>query len=376
VTGDKKESFMKSRERVLRAFKRRKGLPDRVPIQFDLCRSLLEYFGEKLSIPVSWTNHPYEDVTYRQSGNEIRLAMGADVVITGPAEAGDFVSETREGGTWKNEFGMRMRQGSIYAEVVEYPLKDVHSLSDLSSFSLPDPNAPDRYDDAADLVNRYKDDYLIIGDIEVTLLTLVQQLVGMEKLMMDMALQAEYLPALIKLCADFQIELGLNLIKRGVDALWIGDDFGSQNDLLFSVDMFREIWKPEYRRMIDTFKNENSEIIPILHCDGAVSKLLDDIIELGFEVFNPVQPGVPGHGPKELKEAFGSRINFWGAVDQQDLLPKGTDEEIETDIKEKIEVLGKDGGYMISLAHIIQPDVSPERVELFIDYAMRYGRYE
>ena len=116
--------------------------------------------------------------------------------------------------------------------------------------------------------------------------------------------------------------------------------------------------------------------MPILHCDGAVSKLLDAISEIGYEVFNPVQPGVPGHGPKELKEAFGDKFIFWGAIDQQDLLPNGTDEQVEADIKEKIRILGKDRGYMISPAHIIQADVSAQRVEKFIELCKMHGKYE
>jgi len=180
---------------------------------------------------------------------------------------------------------------------------------------------------------------------------------------------------LFRACADFQIEVGSHLVKLGVDAIWSGDDFGSKTDLLFSPQMFGNLLKGHDTRMNDAFKKINPDIIPILHCDGAVSKLLDDISETGFEVFNPVQPGVPGHGPKELKDRFGDKFIFWGAIDQQDLLPNGTDEELEADIREKIEILGKNRGYMISPAHIIQADVSPERVETFIALCKKHGSY-
>jgi uroporphyrinogen decarboxylase len=128
--------------------------------------------------------------------------------------------------------------------------------------------------------------------------------------------------------------------------------------------------------MNKAFTDANSTVIPILHCDGAVSELLNDIREVGYEVFNPVQPGVPGHGPQELKDRFGDRFVFWGAIDQQDLLPKGTDDDLEADIREKIRILGKDRGYMISPAHIIQADVSPERVEKFIELCRKLGTYQ
>ena len=182
---------MKPRERVLKAFRKMDGNPDRVPIQFDLCRSLLEHFGEKLGIPVNYTDNLYEDVTYRISGNEIRTAMGSDVVITGPGTADDFAVQKDDDGTWLNEYRMRMRQGTIYVEVVEYPLADVQTAADVAAWSLPDPRAAGRYRDVEALVKKYKDDYLVIGDIEVTILTLAQQLVGLEKLLMDMALGAE-----------------------------------------------------------------------------------------------------------------------------------------------------------------------------------------
>ena len=111
---------MNSRERVLRAFKRLPGLPDRVPIQFDLCRQLSDHFGKELGIPVHYTENPYEDVTYRISANELRVAMGSDVVIVGASVSDDYHIVKEPDGTWLNEYQMRMRQGSVYVEVVNF----------------------------------------------------------------------------------------------------------------------------------------------------------------------------------------------------------------------------------------------------------------
>ena len=93
--------------------------------------------------------------------------------------------------------------------------------------------------------------------------------------------------------------------------------------------------------MIDRFKKANSDIIMIIHSEGAVALLLDDIREIGFDVFNPVQPNVPGRLPHDLKNGLGNKLVFWGTVDQQDLLPKGTDQELERDIIEKINILAE-----------------------------------
>lgn len=366
---------MNSRERVLRAFKRMPGLPDRVPVQFDLCRQLSDYFGEKLGIEVNYTENLYEDVTYRISANELRVAMGSDVVVTGASVSDHYRIMKDADGTWLNEYKMRMRQGDIYVEVIDYPLANAETKSDIDNYSFPDPDAPGRYRDAEALVKKYKNDFLIIGDIEVTVFSLAHQLVGMEKLLIDMMMEAEYVIPLFEACAEYQTQVGLRLIEKGVDAIWFGDDFGTQASLIIPPETFRDQLKPHYTRMINRFKEVNPDIIPILHCDGAVAELLDDIREMGFEVFNPVQPGVPGHLPEDMKSRFGDKFAFWGAIDQQDLLPKGTDEELERDILEKIGILGREGGYMVAPAHIIQNDVSPDRVLKFIELCRKHGTY-
>ncbi len=366
---------MNSRERVLKAFKRLPGLPDRVPVQFDLCRQLSDHFGQKLGIPVKYTENLYEDVTYRISANELRVAMGSDVVVTGASVSDDYRIVKEADGTWLNEYKMRMRQGDVYVEVIDYPLSKAETKADVEAYSFPDPDAAGRFRDAETLVKKFKDNYLIFGDIEVTVFSLAHQLVGMEKLLVDMMMETEYVIPLFEACAEYQTQIGLRLIEKGVDAIWFGDDFGTQANLIIPPETFREQLKPIYKRMIDRFKEANPDIIPILHCDGAVAGLLDDISEIGFEVFNPVQPGVPGHLPQDMKNNFGAKFAFWGAIDQQDLLPKGTDSELENDIIEKMSILGKGGEYMIAPAHIIQNDVSPERVLKFIELCKIHGKY-
>jgi uroporphyrinogen decarboxylase len=367
---------MNARERVLKTFGKLPGKADRVPVQFEMCRQLTDHFAMELNIPAHYTENLYEDVTYRISANELRTHMGCDVVVTGASVSDDYKIEPDDKGHWLNEYKMKMRQGDIYVEVVDYPLAHAQTKADIDRYTFPDPDAPGRYRDAEALVKKYHDEYLVFGDIEVTVFSLGHQLVGMEKMLVDMMMESEYVVPLFQACADFQTEVGLRLIDRGVDAIWFGDDFGTQQSLIMAPETFRSQLKPIYTEMIQRFRDRNPDIIPILHCDGAVSELLRDIHDIGFEVFNPVQPDVPGHLPKDMKDNFGDLFAFWGAIDQQDLLPNGTDEELEKDIIEKISILGKEGGYMISPAHIIQADVSPERVLKFIELCYKHGKIE
>jgi uroporphyrinogen decarboxylase len=168
--------------------------------------------------------------------------------------------------------------------------------------------------------------------------------------------------------------VGKRLVELG-DGIWAGDDFGGQNGLLISPKMWRRYFKERYRHLYAELKAVNPQVLIMQHSDGAIAPILGDWIEVGMQVFNPVQPGVPGHDPEELKRRFGDRLSFWGAVDQQSLLPFGSPAEIEADVKSKIEVLGRGGGYMIAPAHIIQADTPMENVEAFISAVKRYGRY-
>jgi uroporphyrinogen decarboxylase len=363
-----------SKQRVTQAL-RRVGTPDRAPLQFDLSRALLDKFGPKYGIPVHYTTSYYEDLTYRISANELRVAMGSDCVVVGGGLPRGYEHPVDAEGYIVNEFNMKMRQGPIYMEVIEYPLGNVQEAQEVEDLFFPDPLADGRYDDAAKYIAKYKDEYFIIGDMELTMFDMMQQLVGLEKLLMDMAMEAPYLPALMDKTKNFALAVGKKLVSMGVDGIWAGDDFGAQNGMLISPNMWRSYFRERYRQVYSELKSVNPNVIIMQHCDGAVAPILGDWIEVGLEVFNPVQPNVPGHDPEDLKSKFGDRLSFWGAIDQQKLLPFGTPEQIEADVKAKISVLGRGGGYLCAPAHIIQGDAPMENVEAFIRAVKEYGAY-
>ncbi len=365
---------MKSRERVLTALRRSE--PDRVPLQFDLSRSLLEDFSRKYEIPVHYTTSYYEDLTYRLSGNELRLAMGSDCVLVGGGLPADYSHPATEDGCIINEFGMKMRQGPLYMQVVEEPLANVTTVDEVMAFPMPDPYAMGRFDDARQYIERYRGDYFIIGDLELSMFEMAWHMVGLQKFMMDMALEEPYIEALLDRVKEFTIGVGKQLVELGVDGIWTGDDFGAQKGMMISPDMWRRIFKPRFAELFAELKSVNPEVLVMYHCDGAIAPILGDLADIGMDVFNPVQPNVPGHEPQQLKDAIGERIAFWGAIDQQHLMVHGTAEEIEADVAEKIRVLGAGGGYMCSPAHIIQADVSMDNVETFIAAAKKHGVYK
>ncbi len=356
---------MNSKQRVLTAL-RRTGLPDRVPLQFDLCRPLLEALSQKYNVPLHYSPAYYEDVTYRLSGNELRLAMGSDCVVVGAGLPAGYAHPKGPQGTIVNEFGMQMRQGILYMDVLQGPFAEVSTAAEVRDFPFPDPNDPGRYTDARQYIQKYQDDYFIIGDVELTMFEMAWHMVGMEKFMIDLAAREEYTTVLLDRCKEFSIGVAKNLAALGVDGIWTGDDFGSQAGMMVSPRLWRSVFKPRFAEVFQEIRAANPNTLVMYHCDGAISPILDDLIEIGMQVFNPVQPNVPGHEPAVLKEKFGDRLSFWGAIDQQALLPNGTPAQIRADVEEKIRVLGQGGGYLCSPAHILQSDTPIENIEAFI----------
>jgi len=365
---------MNSKQRV-RAALTRSQIPDRVPLQFDLCASHLEAFAAKHGVPVDYSDAYYEDLKYRISANDLRTSMGSDCAVVGAGLASGFRLDPDPDGCITNEFGMRMRQGALYMEVVEPPLADCQTARDLASFRMPDPHDPARYEEAKSDIARFGRDYFIIGDCELTMFEMSWQLVGMQKYMEDLAMRASYVEPLLAMAHDWSLGVAQELAQLAIDAIWFGDDFGSQTGLLMSPRMWRRVFKPLYAEIFGAVKSANPDILIIMHSDGAVSQLLPDLIEIGLDVFNPVQPNVPGHDPQALKDQFGDRLSFFGAIDQQNLLPNGTPDEIAADVRDKIKILGRNGGYMAAPAHIIQADTPAKNVTAFVDAVKQYGVY-
>jgi len=364
---------MNSRERVLRALRR--DAPDRVPVQFDLCRPLLEAFSAKYGVPVSYSPSYYEDLRYRTSGNELRIAMGSDCVVVGGGLPTGYAPREEPDGILVNEFGMRMKPGLQWMDVVSGPLANATTVDEVLALPFPDPFAEGRFEVAKATIDRYKGEYFIIGDVELTMFEMAWHMVGLEKFMADMAMGEEYIEVLIDRCKDFSIAIGTQLVELGVDGIWAGDDFGAQNGMMISPAMWRRIFKPRYAEVFSAFRAANPDVVTMYHCDGAISPIIDDLIEIGLEVFNPVQPGVPGHEPEALKARFGDRLSFWGAIDQQHLLPLGTVDEIDAGVAAMIRDLGPGGGYLCSPAHILQSDTPLENVEAYIAAVKRHGSY-
>ena len=156
-----------------------------------------------------------------------------------------------------------------------------------------------------------------------------------------------------------------------MDIVRVGDDIAMQSGPLMSPDVYREMIKPYHKEIFDFIK-ERTDAKIMYHCCGDVTKLIDDFIEIGVDILNPVQVSAANMDTKILKEKYHGKLVFWGSVDSQKVMPEGTAEEVRAEVRKRIDDLAAGGGFVLSATHNIQSDVPPENIVAMIDEAHRY----
>ena len=190
-------------------------------------------------------------------------------------------------------------------------------------------------------------------------------LVGLEKLLIDMMMETEYVDALFDKVMEVNIEIGKQLIEIGADIILAGDDFGSQNGMLLSPDTWRKYFKPRIKYMFEEFRKVDPAIKIAWHSCGPILPIIPDFIEIGLDILNPVQPLAKGMNAEFLKKTYGTDLAFFGGIDIQELLPNGTQEEIIKEVNRISNIYSENGGYIIAPAHNIQDDTSIENILTF-----------
>ena len=200
---------------------------------------------------------------------------------------------------------------------------------------------------------------------------------GMDTFLMNMALYPEFAEALLWKLQDVckqLMEPFLAALGPNVDIIKIGDDLGTQESLLMSPDMYRKVLKPIHADWIDFIK-ARTEAKLLFHTDGDVFPLVDDFVEMGIDILNPIQTSAGQMSNlEELRDRYGSKVVFCGAVDTQRVLPHGTPEQVRNEVRRVIDILGPGGGYMVSSVHTVMTDVPPENVLAMVDAVNEYSR--
>lgn len=354
---------MTSRERVLKAIAHQE--PDRPPVFATVTPQVAEKLSKHLKLPYE---EPFDSLlSTRISHMQLLTRLGNDCVGIAACAPDNAPTITDENGIIVNEWGMRFKNAGLYNEFYEFPLAHASTKADIDNYPFPDPFATGRFRNAKAAIEKYSKDYAIVADLETSIFETSWYLVGLEKLFMDLMLEAEYLDPLLDKIMHINTEIGKELIRLGADIIWAGDDFGSQQGLIMDPETWRKYFKPRIKWMFGEFRKVNPNIKIAWHSCGSILPIIPDFIEIGLDILNPLQPLAHGMDPIFLKDEYGKDLSFFGAICVQDLLPHKNPQEIKAEVKRRAKILGQDGGYIIAPAHNIQDDTSVENILAFFE---------
>jgi uroporphyrinogen decarboxylase len=260
----------------------------------------------------------------------------------------------------------------LYFEAVHFPLAGAAAVRDIERFPWPDPIDPGRTRGLREKACSIRESSgcALVGHMGDTgIFQKATMLRGMEQFLVDMLAEPELAEALLWKVHEIQsrkMERYLEEVGEYLDVVGIGDDLAGQSGPLISLDLFRRMVKPLFASYFALVKKKTRARLH-LHSCGAVQYYLDDLIEIGVDVINPVQISAAGMDPVFLKKRYGGRICFWGGVDTQELLPRGTPQDVARETRRIAGILGRGGGYVLNPVHNIQPDVPPENIVAMYD---------
>lgn len=341
---------------------------------------LVDYLGLKLGHEPKVIHVPFQLVELDELVLEI-LRIDTRPMFTNPPN--DPQVGFLPDGRYKDEWGViyrpvRSHGVVLYYDIIENPLSTAVSIRDIEKHSWPNPDEPARYNGLYAKAKKLREttDYAIVGHpgFTTSIFQTACALRGFANFLIDLIKNKDFAHALLQKILEIQsrrMECYLSEVGEFIDVVCVGDDFCHQAGPFISLDLFREMLLPYLKRYFEIIKNHTRAKLH-LHSCGAIHYVLDDLIDIGVDIINPVQLSAKGMDPEKLKQRFGSRVVFWGGIDTQKVLPYGRPEEVRREVRRVIQILGKGGGYVLSAVHNIQADVPPENIIAIFDKMYKY----
>lgn len=248
----------------------------------------------------------------------------------------------------------------------DYPIR---SLEDLESYEPPDIDelSMRRIEATSKRIGGQK---LITSGIGMEG-TLSYQLLGFSGFMKAIYADRKLASKVNDMILSFAIKLGRAMIDSGVEAIWLGDDYGYRKGLFLPPAIIRGFAMPRLKRIVQAFHKAGAFVIK--HSDGDNNSILGDIVETDVDAFHPVQPDVMDLG--EVKERYGDKICMWGNIDCSRVLQDGTPDKVRREVRQCIKRASPGGGHVLGSSHSLHKKVKLENVSAMIDAGRRHGKY-
>ncbi len=376
---------MTHRERIIAALHHEQ--PDRVPMDLGATIASTMTVGalERMRVFLAFPSEPRPATFSKRSSTVIpdeailrRFDVDARAVLLGNPDVrpdqqlSDDALVDEWGVTWTRPAGGHYihTKGPLYG--LEEP-----SLADLERVGWPDPSDPGRFRGLRERARalHQNTDYAVVLNLGVGPIHQCQFLRGFGEFLGDLLMTPAFAEGLLERVVDHWVELARGALEEAgeyVDLVVYGDDLGMQKGPLIRPGLYRRMIKPQHKRMADAVKRHGKPIV--YHTCGSVYALIRDLIEVGIDCLNPIQVAAAEMDTRRLKREFGGELAFWGGIDNQRVLPRGTPEGVRQEVRRRIEDLAEGGGYVLCAAHNLQQDIPPENIVAMYEAALEYGR--
>jgi uroporphyrinogen decarboxylase len=382
---------MKSRARVIQALNHKE--PDRVPIDLggtivtSICKQVYLELNRHLDLPAEETrmlDHvqqlPYvSEAMLQRFGVDFRMVQlpAATTSVVDIFEEGDHYAFIDR---WGSKLHMPKSRG-YYFDWVDFPIKE-STMAALDAYAWP---RPDTAEVNAKLGQQAKhlyenSEHALVGSAVIGggIFEQPARVMGLQNFFMALVSEPAFADRLMEKITDIYIESCNNYLDQVgpyIQVFTYWDDIAGQNGWLIRPELYRKVIKPKQKRLVEAIKKKTDAKL-FYHSCGASRDLIPDLIDIGFDILNPVQVSAKGMDTKELKAQFGRDIVFWGGgVDTQHVLPFGKPQEVVDEVKRRIDDLAPGGGFVFAAVHNIQALVPPENIVAAFDTALEYGRY-
>jgi uroporphyrinogen decarboxylase len=376
---------MSHRERVIRTLKHQE--PDRVPFDLGSSRNssihvagyqrLKSHLGIKAPDALL---HKFMQIAMVDEAVLQKLDIDFRCVAPGHPDVPQDKPVGEDG--YQDEYGVTRRKphGSLYYDMVKSPLSGPLTVKDVIAYRFPDAKDPGYVRGIREKVDYYRQntDCAIVLSTPSVFVHLSQFLRGFEDWFIDLATDQKLAGVLFDACTEHTAAVAVEVIKAAggdrIDILATGDDLGTQSGPIISPELYRKVFKPRHKKFMDIIKKHTSAFIHFHSC-GSIYKLLGDLIDIGVDAIHPVQVAAKDMDSAKLKKEFGKHLTFWGGIDTQKVMPKGTPQDVKEEVRRRIQDFAPGGGYVLAAVHNIQADVPPENILAMFQAGKEYGTY-
>ncbi len=267
-----------------------------------------------------------------------------------------------------DEWGVWWKAGGFHHFAqVQSPLRGQLERERLEAYPWPDLDQPYRFAGIRERVDELHARGLAVAGFAGSVFERSWYLRGMEQLMMDMLAAPGVANDLFERTAAFQRTMARQFAEAGVDIIITGDDVAGQKQLLMNIKLWREFLKGRLAATVEAVKSANPASQVFYHSDGNVEAIIPELIEIGIDILNPLQP--ESLDPVAIKRKYGARLSLWGSVSVQRTMPLGTPDQVRAEVSNRIRDLAPGGGFILAPAHVLGPEVPWENIVAFFEAA-------